>query len=236
MAQPPMDFERERPLSLLTSLSDDTPKREQAYHQLRRLLVLQQIPEGTRLRESEWTKKLGVNRSALREALARLEAEALAQACRKTGYVVPRFTIDDIKDVLTVRMMLERGAIETVCASGLNTLRHLKPMRQACVHMERLIQDEYLLGAIEADWRFHEALVLAAGNRRLIITYRHSRIMVIHRETIVKEWEANLKRAVADHWALFNAIIAGDSAKAIEILRAHLLAPAKTIRAQAKAI
>ncbi len=63
--------------------------REQAYHRLRRLLILQQIPEGQRLRETEWAERLGVNRTALREAFARLEAEGFIELGAKTGYFIP---------------------------------------------------------------------------------------------------------------------------------------------------
>ncbi|MBI4581015.1 MAG: GntR family transcriptional regulator, partial [Planctomycetes bacterium] len=49
----------------------NSSQRDQAYSRLRRLLILQQTPEGKRLREAEWAEKLGVNRTALREAFAR---------------------------------------------------------------------------------------------------------------------------------------------------------------------
>src|SRR5690606_42004878 len=49
-------------------------QRDQAYHRIRRLLILQHVAEGERLREAHGADRLGVNRTALREAFARLEA------------------------------------------------------------------------------------------------------------------------------------------------------------------
>jgi DNA-binding GntR family transcriptional regulator len=229
--------ERCRALSLLRDCSDDTSKREQAYHQLRRLLILQQIPEGSRIREAEWSSRFDVNRSALREALARLEAEGLVEIGPKTGYFVPRLTVRDIQEIMTIRVMLEGGAIELICAAGLNTPRHLKPMRQACEQLARLVQDEYLLGAVEADWRFHESLILASENHRLTIAYRHSPMLIIHPEVLGgKEWEATMRRTVDEHHALLATILAGEVKKAKDMLRRHIDGPHPRLQSKAQAV
>ncbi|MBI4581411.1 MAG: GntR family transcriptional regulator [Planctomycetes bacterium] len=214
---------RPQPFGLLRGFSDDTSKREQAYYQLRRLLILQQIREGTRLREAEWSERFNVNRSALREALARLEAEGLVEMGPKTGYFVPRLAPEDIAEIQAVRFMLESGAIEIICETGLNSARNLRPMKQACDQLARLVQDEYLLGAVEADWRFHEALVLASQNQRLAIAYRHSPMLIIHPDVLAgKEWEQTMRRTVEEHRALLAAVLEGDAVKAKETLRLHI--------------
>jgi DNA-binding GntR family transcriptional regulator len=226
--------ETPRPFSLLRGYSDDTSKREQAYYQLRRLLILQQIREGTRLREAEWTQRFNVNRSALREALARLEAEGLVEIGPKTGYFVPRLGPQDILDIRTVRFMLESGAIDIICELGLNNLRHLKPMKQACDQLERLVQDEYMLGAVEADWRFHEALILASENHRLAIAYRHSPMLIIHPEVLAgKEWEETMRRTVEEHRSILTALLDGQPTAAKDILRRHIKEYAKSIKSKA---
>lgn len=226
-----------RSLSLLRSYSDDSSKREQAYYQLRRLLILQQVPEGTRLREAEWTAKFNVNRSALREALARLEAEGLVEMGPKTGYFVPRLTRADIEEILTVRVMLESGAIEQIVTAGLNNPRRLKPMRQACEQLERLVQDEYLLGAVEADWRFHESLILASGNSRLTIAYRHSPMLIIHPEVLAgRQWEETMQRTLQEHRTILDCILEGDVARGKETLRRHIVEHAPAHKSQAQAV
>ena len=109
-----------------TSSPENGSLRERAYHRLRHLLILQQVAEGQRLREAEWSQRLGVNRTALREAFARLEAEGFIERGPKTGYFVPDLTNRDILEVLEVRIMLEGGAIERIVLMGLNTPEHLK--------------------------------------------------------------------------------------------------------------
>jgi DNA-binding GntR family transcriptional regulator len=198
-------------------------QRDQAYYRLRRLLILQQTPEGKRLREAEWAERLGVNRTALREAFARLEAEGLIKKGPITGYFVPELTPSEIFEICEVRVMLEGGAIERICRMGLNTPRHLKPMRQACDQIERLVEEAYYLGVAEADRRYHEALIHAAGNKRLSMLYERAPLPIIAPEIVSgAEWNATVRRTLEEHRSILDAILAGDKEAARDLLRTHL--------------
>jgi len=197
--------------------------REQAYSRLRRLLILQQIPEGQRLREAEWAERLGVNRTALREAFARLEAEGFIEKGPKTGYFVPDLTNEDILEVIEVRIMLEGGAIETMITLGRNTPDRLAVMYEACDQLERLVREDYVLGVAEADRRFHENLIEAAGNRRLSMLYQRAPLPIIHPEIISGDkWKARVQRTHEEHRAMLDAIVTGRTADAKDLLRIHL--------------
>lgn len=198
-------------------------QRDQAYHRLRRLLILQQTPEGKRLREAEWAERLGVNRTALREAFARLEAEGLIEKGPVTGYFVPALTREDIHEISEVRVMLEGGAIGRICRLGLNTPRVLKPMRQACEQLERLVEEDYFLGVAEADRRYHEALILAAGNKRLTMLYERAPLPIIPPEIVSgAEWIATVRRTLEEHRNILDALLRSDKTVAVEMLRIHL--------------
>jgi len=197
--------------------------RDRAYHQLRHLLILQQVSAGDRLREAEWTQRLKVNRSALREAFARLEAEGLIEMGPKTGYFVPKLDRDAIREILAVRVMLETGAIDILCEAGHNTPSRLKPMKNACDQLERLVSENYFLSVAEADWRFHDTLIDATGNRRLASVYRHAPLPIIIPDVVSgPRWEAAVRQTVAEHRAVLAAVLAGDAAKAKQLLRSHL--------------
>jgi len=208
-------------------MADVTPingsLREQAYRRLRRLLILQQIPEGQRLRETEWAKRLKVNRTALREAFARLEAEGFVEIGLKTGYFVPHLTNKDILEVIEVRILLEGGAIERIIQTKRNVPRYLKPMREACDQLERLVQEDYVLGVAEADRRYHEAIINAAGNKRLLFLYQRAPLPIIHPEIISGEqWEAKVRKTHQEHREILEAITKGDVIEAKELLLTHL--------------
>ncbi|MBI4581798.1 MAG: GntR family transcriptional regulator [Planctomycetes bacterium] len=198
--------------------------RERAYRQLRHLLILQQIPVGKRLREAEWTARLKVNRSALREAFARLEAQGLIQAGPKTGYMVPSLDHKTMGDILAVRMMLEVGAIEIVCESGLNTPAHLHAAIEACQEFENALTDQNVLRIVEADWKFHDALIAASKNKRLKSVYHHAPLpLLLPDETSGPAWNATIRQTATEHRALLDTILAGNATKAVSLLRSHLL-------------
>ena len=203
--------------------SGSASKRDQAYDKLRRLLILQQLPVGERLREAEWTTRLNVNRSALREAFARLAAEGLIERGVKTGYFIPAMTVGDAFDVTTVRIALEGAAIDIVCESGLNTPQHLRAMREACDLLGSLVDRDYHLSVVEADRRFHEALIQATGNKRLAIAYGHAPLPILHPDILAGEqWSARVRRTHKEHVLILKAILEGETDRAKEVLYTHL--------------
>lgn len=198
-------------------------KRDKAYQELRRLLLLQQLPAGYRLREAEWSRRLGVNRSALREALVRLEADGLIQSGPKKGYFVPAWTPKDLLDALTVRVALENAAIEAICQRGLNTPENLKPLSEACDLLEGLVGKHYPLSSTEADSRFHEMLVRASLNPRLSTAYQHSPWPLLPLDALAGPDGPEREKAIlTEHRALVRSILEGDVSQAKALLRQHL--------------
>ena len=196
--------------------------REKAYHRLRQFLILQQVSPGQRLREAEWADRLEVNRTALREAFARLEAEGLIEKGPKSGYFVPTLSRLDIYEVIKVRIILEGGAIEEIIARGWNTPEHLKVMQEACDQLKWLVRKDYVLGVVEADRRFHESLIAAAGNRRLSMLYQRAPLPMIHEVISGEQWMARTQLTLEEHLAILAAMLEGDVQEARRQLGIHL--------------
>jgi DNA-binding GntR family transcriptional regulator len=206
------------------SIIEASPARSQqahAYHALRRLLILQQLPANQRLREPEWAAELGVHRGALREAFARLEAEGLLERGPKTGYFVPLLAERDMQIITKLRLALECLAIEELCASP--AAIKLKPLGDACNEFDRFVEGGYALGAIEADRRFHEAIIDAAGIRRLTALYHHAPLPLITRKIQSDaEWAETGKRTSEEHRKILQAIQNRDAKAACHRLAEHV--------------
>lgn len=201
-------------------------QRDRAYQELRHILLLQQVREGDRLREPEWSGRLGVNRVALREAFARLEAEGFLEKGPKTGYFVPRLSAEDILEILEVRTALECAAVERICVNSEPESDYLAPLHQACDDLESLIRSGYFLGASEADRRFHETLVTIAGNRRLLKLFGNAPLPMLHgRMTNSATWEMECWNTLAEHRAITEALAARDMQRAQALLKEHLHGP-----------
>jgi DNA-binding GntR family transcriptional regulator len=197
--------------------------RDLAYRALRRLLVLQRIPDGQRLREPQWAEELGVNRTALREAFARLEAEGLIERGERTGYFVPKLTEGDLDEIKFVRGVLESAAIDLVCANRGGAGKAARALRTICDEFEAFAKSRYSLGTSEADRRFHETLLDSAGNKRLATLYHRAPLPLV-RVPLAAEarWDEQVRLIAAEHRAIAEAIAAVDAKKAQRLLREHL--------------
>jgi len=151
----------------------DAPmQRDLAYESLRQALQLGRIPGGQRLREPEWSRRLGVNRAALREALARLLAEGLVVEGQKGGYFVPTLSPEDVREIGELRLMLELAAVNQILKEQRNSAEDLCELRVLCDDQEWMLQRGYTADPAEAEQLFHEKIVWLSGNRRLCLLYR----------------------------------------------------------------
>jgi DNA-binding GntR family transcriptional regulator len=196
-------------------------KRDTAYQELRRLLILQQLPSGSRLRETQWAARLGVNRMALREAFASLEAESLVERGEKGGYWVPVLTDNDIHEVMEVRCCLECLAIERIVMDDQDA--GLAPLRDTVEQLAYLIEGGFWLAITEVDHRFHKTLIELSGNQRLAAIYRRAPLPMIHDQLIgTDRWPVQCQRILSEHRAILEALQACDGKKAKAILAEHL--------------
>src|SRR6185436_13578357 len=84
---------------------------------------------GERISEYPLTGRLGVSRTPIRLALERLAHEGLLEPYPTGGFVVRKFTLDDVWDGLEVRGLLEGGAAR-LAAERLNSDSELDPLRK----------------------------------------------------------------------------------------------------------
>jgi len=207
-----------------------TTQRERAYELLRRSLMLQQLPAGQRIRETEWAERLNVNRTALREACGRLCAEGLIADGPKRGYFVARSSSEELEDALEVRLLLEAGAIERICRLGLNKPRNLQPLQRACDELEWFLRNGYRTEVAESDRRFHETLVVLAANARLVRLYR----CVPPGSWSAIGWGHGYQTAgrmmLREHRDILTAIQRGRAAEAQGLLRDHVASPGGTCK------
>ncbi len=81
--------------------------RERAADVLRQAIIDNRLPPGSHLKERELCEMLGVSRTSVREALRHLESEQLIVTVPHRGPVVATLTVDDARELYTVRAALE---------------------------------------------------------------------------------------------------------------------------------
>jgi GntR family transcriptional regulator of vanillate catabolism len=97
---------------------------------LRELILTGEFGPGKRISEHPLTVRLGVSRTPIRLALERLAHEGLLEPYPTGGFIVRKFTLNDIWDGLEVRGMLEGGAARLAAERWIHA-SDLDPLRKA---------------------------------------------------------------------------------------------------------
>lgn len=195
---------------------------DRAYNELRRKILSNQLLAGSRLKEDEWSKKLDVNRMALREALTRLQGEQLLTKGEKGGFFVKTFSGEDIRDIRELREILETGAIRLLIEKI--TGDQLAELERICDDFTSMYERGYFNGACEADVKFHETLIEYTGNQKLINAYFASNIPLFHQKLgLTQTHMDDYELTDAEHREIVKALRMKDLALAENTLNTHLV-------------
>ena len=194
-----------------TSLVDGT------YALLRTRILDGTLAPGTHLRQIELSRELGVSRTPLREALARLTVDGLVELQANRGARVSDVATDDIATAFEARLAIEPAA------AGLAAVRRgdddLQAMR---TQLRRQREAESVSDSFEANRAFHLAIVSAARNQHL---FRVAQSVWGGREG-VRAYElmrpAVAECDLAEHAELLAAIAAGEADAAERVAREHV--------------
>lgn len=186
------------------------------------MLYVGVIAGGQRLREVEWSRRLGVNRSAIREAMARLAAEGLIAKPSGRTYVVPVMDDESRDEALELRIVLEVEAVRRICRNGDFSRRASLSLVCLCDQLESLSAQDYYYAVMEADWRFHQLLVSLCGNRRLSAVHNATPVPLMLDMGRGRQLTPGLARAHAtEHRQIVQALEERNACAAEAVLRGH---------------
>lgn len=136
--------------------------RDHAYTALRDAIVSGRLEPGARLRDSELEEWLGVSRTPIREAIARLEVAGLVRTRRaKATEVAPldeREALSAQRIAAALHELAVREAVTQLTASDLDA------MRAANARFAEALRASDVEGAVTADDEFHRVAVVASAN------------------------------------------------------------------------
>lgn len=138
---------------------------------LREMLVQGHLRPGEKIREVPLAAKLNVSRIPLHLALERLAHEGFLEIQPKRGFVVQRFSNDDIYDAIELRGLLE-GAAARMVAERMTDERDLSTLAETSREIVTLVRRSKLTiegftRYIDLNARFHEELVALSRSRML---------------------------------------------------------------------
>lgn len=177
---------------------------------------------GERLVEEHLTRRLGISRAPLREALRLLAQQGLVEHVPRRGVRVTTLSDRDVQELYAVRDLVERHAVQTGLPVQPGT--DLSALRGSLAEMRRATKLDDRLAVAEAHRGFHVALVALAGNRQLSAVYESVLVKLQLYMAINLRREAEVaapRDGVHRHERLFEAVAAGDPAAVLAELGAH---------------
>jgi DNA-binding GntR family transcriptional regulator len=192
---------------------------ELAVERLRRDILSGRTDPGERLVEEQLTKRLGISRAPLREAMRLLAQQGLVEHIPRRGARVATLSDDDVRELYEVRDVLERHAVAAIKADA-----DLTALRAALEVMRRATDADDRLELANAHRRFHVEVVRLGGNHQLAALYESILVRIQLYMAVNMRREAEVARAedgVLRHERLLAAVAEGDVARIREALSGH---------------
>jgi len=188
--------------------------------ELRAAIVSGRLQPNQRLVESELTQSLGVGRTAVRTALARLEQEGLVELRRNRGARVRLIEDREAIEIIETRAVLEGLAARHAAIHA--DAGDVDDLRSILAEMRRLLDRGDLLGASDQNALLHQRLVEIAEHDtvlRLISTLKSQLVRFQYRTILLP---GRSERSFAEHKAIVDAVANHDPDRAEQAMRTHL--------------
>ena len=196
-------------------------KKDQAYEQIRKLILQRRSTERFALSENSLAAELKMSRTPIREALQRLQTEGFIEIHPNRGVVIPEVSVVEVNETFALRMAVEEFVIREMAPQmspdniGEMDL-YLARQREA---MERNDVLEYL----RHDKDFHDLFFRLYANSLIFNTIQRVLDRFYSMGTNVLRRPGSVQRSFAEHCAIADAVRAGDGEKASAAMHAHLI-------------
>lgn len=192
---------------------------DRAYAELRVRILDVRLRPGQIVHELGLAADLGMGREPIREALVRLQAEALVEVLPRRGFRVTVPTVDTMREIYEIVGALEGQAVRRAAREGGAIL--IAALAAAIEAQEAALSADDVDGWGGADRRFHELLREAAGNRRLRETIHQYDGQLQRARVATLHLRAKPRRSTDDHRAILAAIRTRDEDEAVRVHHAH---------------
>lgn len=211
----------------LDSVRQDPSLKEQILASLRSAIIDGRLVAGTLYSVQSLATDLGVSRTPVREALIDLESRGMVRFERNHGVRVLETSVHDLKEILTLRLLLEVPA--TFRAAQQLTPEQLAELRELVEDGEALLEGKgkrpksQYDRVLDIDRRFHAAILQASGNRRLAEYVDHLRDLLSMRGLYTMAAQRDLGQYLGEHREIYDALERQDAAGAAAIMRRHII-------------
>lgn len=193
---------------------------QRVYQTLRHAILSLACRPGEILRKPDICAALGVSRSPVADAVARLQAEGLVDVIPQAGTFVARFSMQEIREGAFLREAIEVAAIERVAPRI--TEAQLQRLRRNLTVQSALVADGDFPGFYALDAEMHGMLLSFTGFAKLAQVSETAWLHVDRARQLILPVPGRVQATLAEHAAILAALEARDPAAARDAVRLHL--------------
>lgn len=197
---------------------------DNTYRRIRTDIIFGRLAPGQKLKLERLKDDYGASVSTLREILNRLSSEALVVAEGQRGFEVAPVSIENLKEIAALRLLLESHALEQSFAAGdmdwegrvVSAHHKLSSMERRMKEGDRSQTELWK----RYDWEFHQSLISACGSSVLMETHAAIFDKYLRYQMIALSFRGDI--AAKEHRKLLDCALDRDAATAVATLELHV--------------
>ena len=198
--------------------------KDHIYEVLRKTILdvdIYDAEEDMRLDERQLAEQLGISRTPIREALARLAQDGLVEIVPRKGVFIHRKSLPEILDMIVTWAALESMAAHMATSEASDA--DFRALRKFAMRHSSSVSRAELSEYSEANIKFHQMILELSGSELLrstaddLLMHMHA----VRRRAMGEDDRAS--RSVADHMEIIEALESRDSELASRLVREHTM-------------
>ena len=199
----------------------------QVYQQIEKNILSGVYKAGEIISESKLSEELGVSRTPIREAIARLENDKLI-GITPSGTVVLGITDEDVADMFAVKRALEPMVVK-MAAMNISD-EDLAKLKEILDQQEFYQEKKNIEKVRNLDTQFHDIIYSASGSPifQAVLSPIHHKLMKYRKDSLTNEGRS--RYSTEEHVKIYEAIQAGNQEKIEELVLKHVDQAYKSIQ------
>ncbi|WP_024586084.1 FCD domain-containing protein [Aliihoeflea sp. 2WW] len=197
---------------------------DNTYRRIRTDIIFGRLAPAQKLKLERLKDEYGASVSTLREILNRLSSEALVLAEGQRGFEVAPVSIENLKEIAALRLLLESHALEQSFVAGdMDWEGRVVAAHHKLSSMERRMKEGDRSQTElwkRYDWEFHQALISACGSSVLMETHAAVFDKYLRYQMIALSFRGDI--AAKEHRALLDCALERNASRAQELLELHV--------------
>jgi DNA-binding GntR family transcriptional regulator len=194
--------------------------KNQAYTEIKALLLEGVFKPGDFLSERQLAERLGMSSTPVRAALERLAFETFVNVYPRQGIFVRELSLQEIRDHYEIRIALESFVVYEI--AGRKTPEHIEALAIILEEQSLLLDRGSARQYMQLDAAFHLKLCEILGNKEIVRMMLHQREKLYRIVLqLLERGMRNMRTSYEEHVGILEALKQGNGQLAAERMRTH---------------